>query len=640
MKATKIAAVATGLAMATSMLSLAPVAHAATLTTSQVSSIVSLLSSFGADSATIANVSAALTGTAAPAATTGSSATFTKDLTIGSSGADVTALQNALIAKGYAIAAGATGYFGAQTQSAVAKWQVAAGVTPAAGYFGAKSRAAFGGTTTTTTTGGTTTTTTTTTTTGALTGNGRLTGESTLGDVTSDLHNGDSATRVIGESFDATGGDVAVQRVDATFVIGGTTGSANLDKYVSDVSLYLGDTKLASADPSTGDKNSRTWTIRFSGLNGVIKSGTTGNLYVKVTPLSSIGTNEDVVKVTAELLADSVRAISADGISDTYVATANTQDFTVSSATKGTLTVTAAGDNPTASQVAVASTTTTGVMLLSFNVKAKNSAITITDLGAGFETSDSLSDVVNTVYLMKGSTVLKSKTLSTGTGGLVAFTDINQTIAKDSTVNYKIVADLKGDAAYADGTTLVASTTASVDWDVSDAEGATVTPSAAAAGNTQTLTATGISVAKNTVSATTNGVGDGGTAHDTGVFVIPFTVTAGDNDVFISGVTDLTSATTKIVYATTTTSGAAKTGVGSANFTAANTVSGDSAGAYYKVLAGTSRVFTLTVSYTAAATGYTGLQLSSIAYGLTSSLGSTYSSNLDTFKTNDIQLVY
>lgn len=158
----KVAAVATGLAMATSMLSLAPYAHAAALTNAQVQSILSLLSSFGADASTIANVQASLTGSTPSSTTTTSttsSCTFTKDLTMKSSGAEVTGLQQALIAGGYSIPAGATGYFGAQTRAAVIAWQTAKGVTPSVGYFGSKSRAAFNlscsssSTTTTTTTG-------------------------------------------------------------------------------------------------------------------------------------------------------------------------------------------------------------------------------------------------------------------------------------------------------------------------------------------------------------------------------------------------------------------------------------------------------------------------------------------------------
>ena len=164
----KVAAVATGLAMATSMLSLAPIAHAAALTSAQVQSILSLLSSFGADSTTIANVQASLTGGTPSTTTTttssSSSCNFTMDLTMKSKGADVTCLQQALIGGGYSIPAGATGYFGGQTRAAVIAWQKAVGVAPAFGYFGKISRAHWnlGGSssTTTTTTGGTTGTTT------------------------------------------------------------------------------------------------------------------------------------------------------------------------------------------------------------------------------------------------------------------------------------------------------------------------------------------------------------------------------------------------------------------------------------------------------------------------------------------------
>jgi len=156
----KVAAVATGLAMATSMLSLAPIAHAASLTSAQVQSILSLLTSFGADSATIANVQASLTGgtpsTTTTTTTTGGSCSFSRSLTIGSTGADVTCLQQALIGGGFSIPAGATGYFGTQTRTAVASWQSSKNIAPAVGYFGPISRAAFnlgGGSTTTTTTG-------------------------------------------------------------------------------------------------------------------------------------------------------------------------------------------------------------------------------------------------------------------------------------------------------------------------------------------------------------------------------------------------------------------------------------------------------------------------------------------------------
>lgn len=86
-------------------------------------------------------VTDALGGTGA--VTTG----FMRDLTLGSQGADVIALQTFLIAqdkgvKADALAgAGATGYFGAMTQAALVEYQAAVGVSPASGYFGPLTRA-------------------------------------------------------------------------------------------------------------------------------------------------------------------------------------------------------------------------------------------------------------------------------------------------------------------------------------------------------------------------------------------------------------------------------------------------------------------------------------------------------------------
>lgn len=82
---------------------------------------------------------------------------YTRDLTVGSKGADVSALQSFLIAQGDLTAVSApTGYFGSLTQAALAKFQAAHGITPSAGYFGPKTRAfiaSMGGSTGTTGTG-------------------------------------------------------------------------------------------------------------------------------------------------------------------------------------------------------------------------------------------------------------------------------------------------------------------------------------------------------------------------------------------------------------------------------------------------------------------------------------------------------
>ena len=75
------------------------------------------------------------------------SSTFARDLTLGSRGDDVTALQNFLIKEGAGVSAtaleevGATGYFGALTKQALAEYQSANNVSPAVGYFGPLTRA-------------------------------------------------------------------------------------------------------------------------------------------------------------------------------------------------------------------------------------------------------------------------------------------------------------------------------------------------------------------------------------------------------------------------------------------------------------------------------------------------------------------
>ncbi len=231
---TKVAAVATGLAMAASMLTLAPMAQAAALTDSQVQSILSLLSSFGADASTIANVKASLTGgtptTTTTTTSTSTSCSFTSDLTMGSKGAEVTALQNGLIAKGFAIAAGATGYFGSQTQAAVIAWQKSAGVTPAAGYFGSKSRAAYCGSTTTTTT------------TTPVTGNGLKVSLSPTSPNGSVL----VQSQAIGDLADFTFANPTAAPINVTGLTLNRTGVSN-DSTLTNIYLYQGGTRLTDS---------------------------------------------------------------------------------------------------------------------------------------------------------------------------------------------------------------------------------------------------------------------------------------------------------------------------------------------------------------------------------------------------------
>lgn len=262
-------AISVGLVFATALWfagsSLTPLASAAGLTSSQVQSILALLQSFGADQATINNVNAALTGQAVTATggSTGSTScyTFTKDLTLGSKGASVTALQQFLNGKGY-LTASATGYFGPLTKAALAKFQAANSISPASGYFGPITMKAVNAACTTTTT----TTTSTVTVAPGLT-------------VGLASNNPGAATIVAGQAvadlahFTLTNGDANAVNV-TTFVLKRIGVSA--DTTLNNVYLYNGSVRITDAATVSNG------TVTFANSNGLFSVPANSSVTISV----------------------------------------------------------------------------------------------------------------------------------------------------------------------------------------------------------------------------------------------------------------------------------------------------------------------------------------------------------------------
>jgi len=109
---------------------LMPVAHAQTDLQSQINALL----------AQIAQLQSQLASQGGPVSS--GACNFSRSLTVGMKGDDVTCLQNYLSAGGF-LKVAATGYFGSLTKAAAAAWQAANGVSPAAGYFGSLSRAKY-----------------------------------------------------------------------------------------------------------------------------------------------------------------------------------------------------------------------------------------------------------------------------------------------------------------------------------------------------------------------------------------------------------------------------------------------------------------------------------------------------------------
>src|SRR3989344_5771370 len=156
-------------------------------------------------------------------------ATFSTNLTVGSRGDDVSALQTWLIGQVYSIPAGATGYFGSQTKAAVAAYQTAKGISPAVGYFGPITRAAVnaGGGAVSTVPGcaagamysSTTGQPCTSGTTGGATGittpgvEGTIAVKESSAGINSTVYEGDTMAPILGVEVEAKNSDVSVQRI-------------------------------------------------------------------------------------------------------------------------------------------------------------------------------------------------------------------------------------------------------------------------------------------------------------------------------------------------------------------------------------------------------------------------------------------
>lgn len=127
-----------------------PATPASGLSASQIQSILDVLASFDADADTIAKVKASLEGTSITGSVTSTAVRiFKSDLSVGSLGSEVKALQEFLNAHGYTVSTSGPGSagnetttFGSATRAALIKYQKANGITPAVGYFGPKTRAA------------------------------------------------------------------------------------------------------------------------------------------------------------------------------------------------------------------------------------------------------------------------------------------------------------------------------------------------------------------------------------------------------------------------------------------------------------------------------------------------------------------
>jgi len=411
-----------------------------------------------------------------------SGVTFTRNLTVGSTGQDVKCLQVLLNTNGYTLAATGAGspgmetsYFGPATLGAVKAFQVAKGWTPA-NQVGPLTRVALNaliaGTPTTGLPAGCTSTSGYSPTTGVSCATGATTpGTTTPGAVgfisvatlaASPADNANitatSNVPVYGINVKAINSDMDVN--SAKIVLYTTKSSAVEHPATSMTNLYAydGSTLLGTfpINTSTVIKESSTYYMILSGFHFLVPANTTKALTFSADFVSGLET--DRILEIAMYDTTAIGATDGSGVNRTSGLTptltsgnpaANQRTHTINYDVVGTSTVVAsiAGSTPKASSVNVNHTDgVSDVPMAVFNFKSTTGASQITDLVITAQGSDVGVEQISAVKLYDGSTLLGSITLSSAVSGATAtFSDLTIDVAKDATKVLTAKADIESD---------------------------------------------------------------------------------------------------------------------------------------------------------------------------------------------------
>jgi peptidoglycan hydrolase-like protein with peptidoglycan-binding domain len=460
--------------------------------------------------------------------------TFTSDLTVGSTGAQVSALQQVLVSNGYLVmpAGVAMGYFGSLTKAAVMKWQAAVGL-PATGFFGPMSRAKLNGS------AGATGTVPGTTIGGSTSVGGVITTPGVEGTLTvtraaspasgQKLYEGSMKVGVLGIELEAKTSDIKVERIKLDLdESGGTNNDQDFYRKIAQkVYVMDGSTVLASMDLSTAtvveDGSDRF--ITLSGLSFVVPKDSKRVLTIALDARSNWDSAFDGDSWTIGVAVEGVRGVDGAGVNQYGPSTAFSNSFTSEGELADSATLTVSTNSGTVQDMVVIAASGSsenekdGVELLRADFRAEKDAVTITDLVVDVVRTGSGAATTTTGYLYAGDTLLDSDSVDTDTHSGFTFDDIDYVVPKDTTRTLTVKVDIDS----ANGTAAIF--TADIDTnDVTseNSNGTSVTESGSAQGESVTVRNVGLEytlVSKN-VTYTAGGAFAGATSTAKADFVL------------------------------------------------------------------------------------------------------------------------
>lgn len=461
-------------------------------------------------------------------------ASFDKDLTIGSTGADVVALQTALVAGGQLVMpAGVNmGYFGGLTKTAVIAYQVSKGIN-GTGYVGPLTRAALnaGGVVVvpglpagcTSTVGWSATTgvkcDSAPSTPGPLSGDeGELKTFSNLTGTDSSVDEGQEDVKVFGAKFEANDSDMMLSRVDVEMTVG-SGGSSQLDNYITEAALMIDGSKVATMDVDEADEDNDVYTFRFKGLKNIVKEDATAKVYVLVSAVNNVDSSDTDVNISVDIQANGIRAVDGAGISDTYATDASftAKTFSVGEADTADVSISESDEDPDASILVVKDEDDSAeYTVFAFNAESQDadSDIQIVRIDV-VSSSSTVNSLIKDLTLVVGGEEFDGTIASTTAASTYYEFDVDGDVVMDADEEVEFVVKAVfnqqvGNYA-ASGETLTFSLDAN-DLDTDDsATGDSNTETGSADGNTHSIALVGVDVTVNkssTVTSVDSGNGD------------------------------------------------------------------------------------------------------------------------------------
>lgn len=528
---------------------------------------------------------------------------FTKDLTVGSTGADVSALQAKLSVSP------ATGYFGAITKAAVQAYQTSKGIS-ATGYVGPLTRQALNACVVVPSTPAVNPSTPSSSLSG---GAGDLTVTEKSSGTDDEVREGEEGVKVLAADLEADGSDIEVRNVKIELTAS-SSGSTRITRYIDSVEVMLDGKVVGSEDTSDFTKNGTVYSKSISLDGAVVSENDTARLYIALNAANNIDSSDLDNTVEVDLI--STRYEDADGVVSTDTTNIDSvvsfTDLTSSGDVSLTVSENDSRDNDT---VSVDDTSDTNeVDILNFTVKAKGSDITLLSIPFTVVSSGAgVTEIANDFrLLMDGdevgtiSATFASSTATTSTFTVSDLDDDDVIIEAGDTVEFTLQADINDvDGAFGSGDKFSSVSVGVASISAEDENGDSVA-SGDKKGSADTTNlafqSTGVTVTTASTENDTQEVNVESTATDnTGSFEIVYDVKAVEDDAFVKTGTaarGTTLSTNGANFTITDNATGVATTTGSVVLADVTRVSGGSVnGDYVKIPAGQSAKFKLNVTF-------------------------------------------